>query len=173
MAATSPTCAFRRSTAWRICYRRSPRTICRWWRFAFRKSARSAAASATLLKEFGKERGLRVFDDPEAPGSDSPDAMAAVRGRIGAQDDDLLLIAGWAGDPKGQRPEETVLQACGHLRLHAAQKYAERHKLFDPQNFQFLWVTRFSDVRMGRRRPALECGAPSVHIGATTTISKS
>jgi aspartyl-tRNA synthetase len=95
------------------------------------------------LKEFGKERGLRVFDDPKRLDRDAPDAMIAVRARIGAQDDDLLLIAGWAGDPKGQRPEETVLQACGHLRLHAAQKYADRHKLFDPQNFQFLWVTDF------------------------------
>jgi aspartyl-tRNA synthetase len=95
------------------------------------------------LKEFGKERGLRVFDDPKRLDRDSPDAMAKVRERIGAQEDDLLLIAGWAGDPKGQRPEETVLQACGHLRLHAAQKYADRHKLFDPRNFQFLWVTDF------------------------------
>jgi aspartyl-tRNA synthetase len=53
------------------------------------------------------------------------------------------LLASWGGEPKGQRPEETVLGACGHLRLHAAQKYADRHKLFDPQNFQFLWVTDF------------------------------
>jgi aspartyl-tRNA synthetase len=95
------------------------------------------------LKEFGKERGLRVFDDPKRLDRDHPDAMAAVRVRIGAQDDDLFLIAGWAGDPKGQRPEETVLQACGQLRLHAAQKYADRHQLFDPRNFQFLWVTDF------------------------------
>jgi aspartyl-tRNA synthetase len=95
------------------------------------------------LKEFGKERGLRVFDDPKRLDRDHAEAMAAVRARIGALDDDLLLIAGWAGEPKGQRPEETVLQACGHLRLHAAQKYADRHQLFDPQNFQFLWVTDF------------------------------
>jgi aspartyl-tRNA synthetase len=95
------------------------------------------------LKEFGKDRGLRVFDDAKRLDRDYPAEMAQVRERIGAQEDDLLLIAGWAGDPKGQRPEETVLQACGQLRLHAAQKYAERHKLFDPQNFQFLWVTDF------------------------------
>jgi len=95
------------------------------------------------LKDFGKERGLRVFDDPKRLDRDYPEAMAAVRKRIGAEDDDLLFLAAWAGEPKGQRPEETVLQACGQLRLHAAQKYAERHKLFDPQNFQFLWVTDF------------------------------
>ena len=95
------------------------------------------------LKEFGKERGLRVFDDPKRLDKDFPEAMAQVRSRIGAQEDDLLLVAGWAGEPKGHRPDEAVLMACGQLRLHAAQKYAERHKLFDPQNFQFLWVTDF------------------------------
>ena len=36
-----------------------------------------------------------------------------------------------------------MLLACGQLRLHAAQKYTDRHKLLDPQNFQFLWVTDF------------------------------
>ncbi|HLX45366.1 MAG TPA: aspartate--tRNA ligase [Bryobacteraceae bacterium] len=95
------------------------------------------------LKEAGKERGLRVFDDPKRLDRDYPEAMAQVRSRIGAQEDDLLLVAGWAGEPKGHRPEETVLMACGQLRLHAAQKYADRHKLLDLQNFQFLWVTDF------------------------------
>ena len=95
------------------------------------------------LKDVGKERGLRVFDDPKRLDRDYPEAMAQVRTRIGAQEDDLLLVAGWAGDPKGHRPEETVLMACGQLRLHAAQKYADRHKLLDLQNFQFLWVTDF------------------------------
>jgi aspartyl-tRNA synthetase len=33
--------------------------------------------------------------------------------------------------------------AAGQLRLHAAQKYADRHKLLDPTNFQFLWVVDF------------------------------
>lgn len=95
------------------------------------------------LKEFGKERGLRVFDDPKRLERDHPDAMVEVAGRIGAQPDDLVLLAGWSGEPKGHRPEETVLQAAGQLRLHAAQKYADRHNLFDPRNFQFLWVTDF------------------------------
>ncbi len=95
------------------------------------------------LKDFGKERGLRVFDDPKRLDRDHPEAMKSIRARMSAEDDDLLLVAGWAGEPKGQRPEETVLTACGQLRLHAAQKYADRHKLFDPWNFQFLWVTDF------------------------------
>src|SRR5271156_2929904 len=61
------------------------------------------------LKDFGKERGLRVFDDPKRLDRDYPDGMAQVRSRVGALEDDLLLVAGWAGEPKGHRPEETVL----------------------------------------------------------------
>jgi len=92
------------------------------------------------IKEFGKERGLRVFDDVsklQAP------LVQQIRQRGGIADDDLLMLAGWAGEPAGQRPEETVYQACGQLRLHLAQKYNERHQLLDPQKFEFLWVTDF------------------------------
>ena len=95
------------------------------------------------LKDFGKERGLRVYDDPKRLDRDFPGPMEEVRKRSGFAEDDLLLLAGWAGEPKGHRPEETVLAACGQLRLHAGQKYNERHKLLDPQNFQFLWVIDF------------------------------
>jgi aspartyl-tRNA synthetase len=95
------------------------------------------------LKAAGQERGLRVYDDPKRLDRDFPEQMIAVRARIGAADDDLLLLAGWAGEPKGSKPEETVLMACGHLRLFAAQKYADKHKLLDPTNFQFLWVVDF------------------------------
>jgi aspartyl-tRNA synthetase len=95
------------------------------------------------LKALGQERGLRVYDDPKRLDRDFPEPMIAVRARTGASDEDLLLLAGWGGEPKGPKPEETVLQACGYLRLAAAQKYADRHKLLDPENFQFLWVVDF------------------------------
>ncbi len=95
------------------------------------------------LKAAGQERGLRVYDDPKRLDRDFPEQMTAVRARIGSADDDLLLLAGWAGEPKVPKPEETVLMACGHLRLLAAQKYADKHKLLDPTNFQFLWVVDF------------------------------
>ncbi len=36
-----------------------------------------------------------------------------------------------------------MLQACGQLRLHIAQKYNERHKLLDRETFKFLWVIEF------------------------------
>ncbi len=95
------------------------------------------------IKAFGQERGLRVFDDPKRLEKDYPGPMAQVRERAGAAEGDLLMIAAWAGEPKGHRPEETVYQAAGHLRLHVAQRYNDRHKLLDPKNFQWLWVVDF------------------------------
>ena len=95
------------------------------------------------LKAFGQERGLRVYDDPKRLDRDFFEQMSEVRKRTGAAEEDLLLLAGWGGEPKGRRPEETVLAACGQLRLAAAQKYADRHKLLDPKNLQFLWVVDF------------------------------
>src|SRR5712671_2564066 len=95
------------------------------------------------LKAFGTERGLRVFDDAKRLERDYSGPMAGVRERTGAAEEDLLLVAAWAGEPKGHRPEETVYQACGQLRLFAGQKYNDRHKLLDPEKFEFLWVMDF------------------------------
>jgi aspartyl-tRNA synthetase len=95
------------------------------------------------FKAFGQERGLRVYDDAKRLDRDYPEQMAKVRERCGAKEDSLLVLATWAGEPKGHRPEETVYQACGQLRLNLAQKFNDRHKLLDPKNFQFLWVVDF------------------------------
>ncbi len=95
------------------------------------------------LKAFGADRGLRVYDDAKRLDREFPEAMAGVRQRTGAGDEDLLLLAGWPGAPKGPRPVDTALMACGQLRLFAAQKYNDRHKLLDPGAFRFLWVVDF------------------------------
>ncbi len=95
------------------------------------------------IKAFGQERGLRVFDDAKRLERDHPESMAAVRERVKPSEGDLLMLAGWAGSPKGALPENTVLQACGQLRLYIAQKYNDRHKLLDLQTFKFLWVVDF------------------------------
>jgi aspartyl-tRNA synthetase len=95
------------------------------------------------LKAYGVERGLRVFDDPKRLERDYPEAMAKVRERTGAGENDLLLLAGWPSAPTGQRPEETVFQACGQLRLFAGQKYNDRHQRLNPKDFRFLWVVDF------------------------------
>jgi aspartyl-tRNA synthetase len=95
------------------------------------------------FKAFGQERGLRVYDDAKRLERDYPAQMAKVRERCGVREDSLLVLAAWAGEPAGQRPAETVYQACGQLRLHIANKFNDRHKLLDPKNFQFLWVVDF------------------------------
>jgi aspartyl-tRNA synthetase len=95
------------------------------------------------LKAFGSERGLRVYDDAKRLERDYPDQMSRVRERIGSTENDLLILAGWAGERKGKRPEETVFQACGQLRLYAGQKYNDRHQLLCPAAFRFLWVVDF------------------------------
>ena len=95
------------------------------------------------LKAFGVERGLRVFDDPKRLDRDYAEAMVKVRELVKPVEDDTLMLAGWAGEPSGPKPEETALKACGQLRLHAGQKYNDRHKLLDPAVFKFTWVTEF------------------------------
>jgi aspartyl-tRNA synthetase len=92
------------------------------------------------LKAFGTERGLRVYDDLKRLDAD---IVAQARARTGAAEDDLLVLAGWPGELKGQRPEETFFQACGQLRLFAGQKYNDRHQLLDPKDFRYLWVVDF------------------------------
>ena len=92
------------------------------------------------LKAFGTDRGLRVYDDvKKLEPAIAENALRACE----AEEGDYVMLAGWAGAPKGQRPEETFLQACGQLRLFAGQKYNDRHKLLDPRTFRFLWVVDF------------------------------
>ena len=95
------------------------------------------------LKAFGQERGLRIYDDLKRLDRDYPEQMAQVRERVQPASDDLLMLAGWAGEPKGALPDRTVLLACGQFRLNVAQKYNDRHKLLDPEVLKFLWVIDF------------------------------
>ncbi len=92
------------------------------------------------LKAYGAERGLRVYDDLKRL---EPAIVEQARKVSGAAEDDLLILAGWAGELKGQRPEETFYQACGQLRLFIGQKYNDRHQLLNPKDFRFLWVVDF------------------------------
>jgi len=89
------------------------------------------------------QRGLRVYDDVKRLDRDFAGPMQAVRERAGVSEDDLLLLAGWAGDPDPHRPEEAVFKACGQLRLFAGQKYNDRHQLLNPEDFRFVWVVDF------------------------------
>ncbi len=95
------------------------------------------------LKALGHERGLRVFDDLKRLERDYPEIMAQVRARVNPAEDDLLIFATWAREKQGPLPDRTALLACGALRLQIAQKFADRHKLFDANNLKFLWVDEF------------------------------
>jgi aspartyl-tRNA synthetase len=95
------------------------------------------------IKTFGQERGLRVYDDVKRLERDFAGPLAQVRERVKPGEEDLLILAAWAGEKKGALPDQTMLQACGQLRLYIAQKYNERHKLLDPESFKFLWVIEF------------------------------
>jgi aspartyl-tRNA synthetase len=95
------------------------------------------------IKAFGQEKGLRVYDDMKRLERDFAGPLAEVRNRVRPAEDDLLILAGWAGEPQGALPENTVLLACGQLRLYIAQKYNDRHKLLDPTVLKFLWVVDF------------------------------
>jgi aspartyl-tRNA synthetase len=95
------------------------------------------------IKAFGQERGLRVYDDAKRLDRDYPEQMVKVRERVRPAEDDLLMLAGWVGEKKGALPENTVLLACGQLRLFIAQTYNDRHKLLDPDVLKFLWVVDF------------------------------
>ena len=95
------------------------------------------------LADFGRERGLKVFDDARALAKKNPDEIGAVRERTGAGEEDLLLLATWAGEPRAWRPEQAVFEACGQLRLHSAHEYADRHELLDPKRLELLWVVDF------------------------------
>ncbi len=92
------------------------------------------------LKAYGAERGIRVYDDLKK--LDPAIAENALRA-TGAEEGDYVMMAGWAGEPKGQRPDYTFYQACGQLQLFASQKYNDRHKLLDPRDLRFLWVVDF------------------------------
>jgi aspartyl-tRNA synthetase len=95
------------------------------------------------IKAFGQERGLRVYDDIKRLERDYPEQLVRVRQRVNPGSDDLLMLAAWAGEKKGALPEQTMLQACGQLRLYIAQKYSDRHKLLDPEILKFVWVVEF------------------------------
>jgi aspartyl-tRNA synthetase len=95
------------------------------------------------IKMLGQEKGLRVYDDMKRLERDFGPNMEQVRARVRPGEDDLLLLAGSAGEIKSERPEQTVLEACGQLRLQLAQRYNDRHKLLSGDALRFLWVLDF------------------------------
>ncbi len=95
------------------------------------------------LSEFGAGRRLKVYDNVRKLAEKNSAEIEAVRRRCGATENDSILLATWEGDPRPYRPEQAVYEACGALRMHAAQKYNDQHRLLDPRRFELLWVVDF------------------------------
>ena len=103
---------------------------------------------------FHSKGGAKLFEDFKRLEKSYPEAAEKIRAKSGAQEHDLIVVvAGSAQSGKddghpGQRQKVTpaeyaIYASAGLLRVALAQKYAERHGLFQRGDFRFLWVTNF------------------------------
>jgi aspartyl-tRNA synthetase len=103
---------------------------------------------------FHSKGGAKLFEDFKRLEKSYPEAAAKIRAKSGAQEHDLIVVvAGSAQSGKdhghpGQRQKVTpaeyaIYASAGLLRVALAQKYVERHGLFQRGDFRFLWVTNF------------------------------
>jgi aspartyl-tRNA synthetase len=96
-----------------------------------------------VTKGIAEERKLKVYDDLNGLAKKFPEAAAAVSQRLGVEEGDLVLLVTLQEPPKGPRPNYDVFQAAGAVRVHASQRFKDRHQLLDPKDLRFLWVTEF------------------------------
>ena len=103
------------------------------------------------------QQSTKVFDDFKRLEKMFPDATAKIRALAGASESSVLVLVAAANTVEAtteQRGpgvlstgERQVYEAAGAVRLAIAQKYADRHKLFDKKgnsdDYKFLWVTDF------------------------------
>jgi aspartyl-tRNA synthetase len=108
---------------------------------------------------FHSKGDAKVFEDFKRIGNKFPEAAVKIAKKTGMEESDLIvLVTGSAlglaksvgviyGGPR-QHPRVTpaelaVYASAGLLRVALAQKYSDRHKLFQKGDFRFLWVTNF------------------------------
>ena len=109
-AATSPTGASRPCIRWKICCRNSPANDLPLVAIHIPETGAPSRKERDELKAFGQERGLRVYDDAKRLERDFPEPMATRPRALPAPPKTICsILATWAGEPKGHRPEETVL----------------------------------------------------------------
>ncbi len=119
---------------------------------AFRapKCAELSRREREELQAFVVERGGRALVDLRrtAAGVEGslvknfPEAARRVAEAVAAEEGDLLpLVGAELGAPPAD-PARVFLNA-GALRLHLGQKYNDRHRLLNPHDLRFLWVTDF------------------------------
>jgi aspartyl-tRNA synthetase len=118
----------------------------------------SRAERDAIKPMFISKGGARVFEDYKRIGNKFPAAAAAITKKAGVEESDLVVIicgsaqtaeqTALGGNRKVTPSELAIYASAGLLRLALAQKYADRHKIFektgDPaKDFRFLWVTNF------------------------------
>ena len=99
----------------------------------------SAATANFAIQYFDAEKKLEQL---------CPEGMAKTKELTGYSeaDKDLLVICRWVGvwdSPSPDLTRRAALEAIGKFRLHVGEKYNDKHKLLDPKDFRFLWVTDF------------------------------
>jgi aspartyl-tRNA synthetase len=107
---------------------------------------------------FHSKGGARVYEDFKRISNKYPDAAAAIAKKSGMEEGDLIVMVAGSAQAGPQTPlpahrkvtpaELAVYASAGLLRLALAQKYADRHGIFqktgDPRkDYRFLWVTNF------------------------------
>jgi aspartyl-tRNA synthetase len=114
---------------------------------------------------FHSKGGAKIFEDFKRIGSKFPEAAAAIAEKTGMADGDLIVLVAGSAQAGSARtgpqtavsehrhrkvtPQELAVYAsAGLLRLALAQKYADRHLIFNKtggaaKDFRFLWVTNF------------------------------
>jgi aspartyl-tRNA synthetase len=117
---------------------------------------------------FHPKGGAKIFEDFKRIANKFPEATAAIAKKTAMEDGDLIVLVGGstqagstqtisaqtglpAAAPTNRKvtPQELAIYAsAGLLRLSLAQKYADRHGIFnktgdDAKDFRFLWVTNF------------------------------
>ena len=95
------------------------------------------------FRAYAGEQKLRIFDDFRGLAKKMPAQMQAVKERLGAGEDDFLMLATGAEAAGGPRPEQAVLAAAGSLKQHVGATFADRHGLLRGDDLRMLWITDF------------------------------
>ncbi len=91
------------------------------------------------LRPLAEGRPVRLFEDFARIEKAYAAAASAVRQSLGAVEADLIVLVAAAEGA----PLHSLQTQAGALRLALGQRFAEKHKLLDPDDFRFLWVTAF------------------------------
>ena len=104
---------------------------------------------------FVSKGGARVFEDFKRIENKHPEAAAKIRAKAGVAAGDLLVLVVGSKQPGAKADEHpaskrkvtpaemAIYASAGLLRVALAQKYSDRHQLFQKGDFRFLWVTNF------------------------------